>query len=185
MGAMVHLTLAEMEAALPFIGQSPRDGGRVEMIVRRPGVDLREALEEGLLNLSEGLVGDTWKTRPSPRSADGLAHPDMQLNLMNARVIGLLAREESRWALAGDQLYVDLDLSEENLPAWTRLAIGEAIIQITDQPHTGCKKFGARFGAEALKFVNSDQGKRLRLRGVNAKVLMGGRIRRGDGVVKV
>lgn len=182
---MEHLTLAEMEAALPWIAQAPRDAGRLEMIVRRPGVDLREVLEEGLLDLNDGLVGDTWKVRRSPRSADGRAHPDMQLNLMNARVIGLLAREESRWALAGDQLYVDLDLSNENLPAWTRVAIGEAIIQITDQPHNGCRKFAARFGSDAVKFVNSPEGKRLHLRGVNAKVIRGGRIRRGDGVIRL
>jgi MOSC domain-containing protein YiiM len=109
----------------------------------------------------------------------------MQLNLMNARAIALLAQEKDRWSLAGDQLYVDLDLSEENLPPGTQLAIGAAIIEVTDQPHTGCKKFMARFGADALKFVNSPVGKGLHLRGVNARVVQPGAIHTGDVVRKV
>ena len=135
------------------------------------------ALQEGLLDLSEGLVGDNWKTRGSRRTADGSAHPDMQLNVMNARVIALLAQGVERWALAGDQLYIDLDLSFENLPPGTRLALGSAVIEVTGQPHTGCDKFLSRFGVDALKFVNSETGKALRLRGLNAKVVQAGVIR--------
>jgi MOSC domain-containing protein YiiM len=109
----------------------------------------------------------------------------MQLNLINARLIALLAQDKARWPLAGDQLYVDLDLSEENLPPGTRLTIGAAVIEVTDQPHTGCKKFAARFGADAVKFVNSPEGKALHLRGINAKVVQGGTIRAGDTVRKI
>ena len=109
----------------------------------------------------------------------------MQLNIMNARVIALVAQKKARWALAGDQLYMDLDLSAENVPPGTRLSLGEAVIEVTDQPHTGCKKFAARFGLDALKFISSPIGKQLQLRGINAKVVRSGAIRVGDTVKKV
>ena len=180
-----HLTIAELEAGLDTIRQSPKDEGVIALIVRRPKVDAREVLEEGELDLVEGLVGDTWKVRGSSRTPDGAAHPDMQLNIMNARVIALLAREKDRWPLAGDQLFIDMDVSSENLPPGTRLALGSAVIEVTDQPHTGCKKFEARFGLDALKFVNSPLGRQLQLRGVNAKVTQPGVIRVGDFVKKI
>ena len=180
-----HLTLAELEAGLNHIHQSPRESGVLALIVRRPDIGEREVLDEGRLDLAEGLVGDTWRIRGSSRTADGSSHPDMQLNLMNARVIALLAHEKERWPLAGDQLYVDLDLSAENLPPGTRLSIGSAVIAITDQPHTGCKKFMARFGEEALKFISSPVGKQLNMRGVNAKVVQPGVIRVGDMAKKI
>ncbi len=180
-----HLTMAELEAGLDTIRQSPKDEGLIAMIVRRPKVDAREVLEEGELDLVEGLVGDTWKVRGSSRTPDGAAHPDMQLNIMNARVIALVAREKDRWPLAGDQLFIDMDVSSENLPPGTRLALGSAVIEVTDQPHTGCKKFEARFGLDALKFVNSPLGRQIHLRGVNAKVTQPGVIRVGDFVKKI
>lgn len=180
-----HLTAEELAAGLAEIKRAPRDGGVLELIVRRPAVDEREVLEEGVLDLSAGLVGDTWPVRPSSRTPDGSAHPEMQLNVMNARVIALLARERGRWPLAGDQLYLDMDLSAENLPAGTRLAVGTAVIEITAQPHTGCKKFAARFGVEALKFVNSPEGKQLRLRGLNARVVEPGVVRVGETARKL
>jgi hypothetical protein len=180
-----HLTMAELEAGLDIIKQSPKDEGVVALIVRRPQVDAREVLEEGELDLIEGLVGDTWKVRGSNRTLDGSAHPDMQLNVMNARVIALLAPEKDRWPLAGDQLFIDLDVSSENLPPGTRLALGSAVIEVTDQPHTGCKKFAARFGLDALKLVNSAVGRQLQLRGVNARVAQPGVIRVGDLVKKL
>jgi MOSC domain-containing protein len=180
-----HLTMAELEAGLDKIRQAPKDEGVIALIVRRPQVDAREVLEEGELDLVEGLVGDTWKVRGSSRTPDGAAHPDMQLNVMNARVIALLAREKDRWSLAGDQLFIDMDVSSENLPPGTRLALGSAVIEVTDQPHTGCKKFEARFGLDALKLVNSPLGRQLQLRGVNAKVSQPGVIRVGDFVKKI
>jgi len=180
-----HLTMAELEAGLDSIRRSPKDEGFITMIVRRPKVDAREVLKEGELDLVEGLVGDTWKVRGSSRTPDGAAHPDMQLNIMNARVIALLAREKDRWPLAGDQLFIDMDMSSENLPPGTRLALGSAVIEVTDQPHTGCKKFEARFGLDALKLVNSPLGRQLQLRGVNAKVTQPGLIRVGDSVKKI
>jgi hypothetical protein len=181
---MKHLTTSELEAGVDEIRQSPKDHGVLKLIVRRPAVDEREVLNEGELDLRLGLVGDTWKDRPSSRTSDASAHPDMQLNIMNSRVIALVARDRDRWPLAGDQLYVDLDLSAENLPPGTRLAFGSAVIEVTAQPHTGCKKFLARFGLDAMKFVNSPLGKDLHLRGINAKVVQPGVIRVGDVVRK-
>jgi hypothetical protein len=182
---MRHLTLAEMEAGLDFIRQSPRDSGSLKLIVRRPQTDEREVLAEGQLDPAHGLVGDHWKARGSRSTPDGSANPEMQLNVMNARVIELLAQVPERWALAGDQLYVDFDLSEANVPPGTRLAIGNAVIEITAPPHLGCKKFSARFGPDAMKFVNSPEGKQLHLRGVNAKVVQAGVVRRSDVVRKI
>jgi len=175
----------ELEAGIENIRQSPNDNGILEMIVRRPQVDEREQLTEGLLDITEGLIGDNWKTRGGAGTPDGSAHPDMQINIMNARVIALLAQAKERWQLAGDQLFIDLDLSAANLPAGTRLALGTAILEITARPHTGCNKFAARFGTDATKFVNSPVGKELHLRGVNAKIIQSGTIRVGDIARKV
>jgi MOSC domain-containing protein YiiM len=179
-----HPTLGELEAGLAEIRQAPRDRGVLRLIVRRPTVGAREVIEEGRLDIVEGLVGDTWSTRGSSRSRSG-PHPDMQLNLMNARSIALIAQSKERWALAGDQLFIDLDLSVDNVPPGSRLTLGSAMIEITAEPHTGCGKFASRFGIDAVKFVNSTVGKQLRLRGVNAKVVQAGLIRAGDLVQKI
>lgn len=178
---VTHLTTAQLEAGLDEIRQSPKDAGELKLIVRRPRVNEREVLDEGQLDLIDGLAGDTWKYRASSRSADKKSpHPDMQLNVMNARAVALIAQEQARWPLAGDQLYVDLDLSHDNLPPGTRIGIGSAVIEVTSQPHTGCGKFVERFGLDAMKFVNSPAGRALNLRGINARVVQAGAIRRGD-----
>ena len=179
------LNADELEAGLSRILESPEDEGVVTMIVRRPDTDTREEVESGELNVDLGLVGDNWRTRGSPKTTDGSAHPEMQLTLMNSRTISLVAGSRDRWALAGDQFYVDLDLSTENLPAGSRLSLGTATIEVTAMPHLGCKKFMSRFGIEAMKFVNSRQGRKLRLRGVNARVVVPGRVTAGDRVRKV
>ena len=166
-------------------GNHPKMKVCLNLIVRRPQVDEREALENGELHPSEGLVGDSWRNRGSSRTSDGTSHPEMQLNIMNSRVIALVAQDKARWQLAGDQLFIDLDISSENLPAGTRLALGSAVIEVTPQPHTGCKKFVGRFGLEAMQFVNSPLGKQLRLRGLNAKVIHPGSISVGDVVKKL
>jgi hypothetical protein len=177
--------MAELEAGLAAVSPSPQDSGRLELIVRRPAVGQREILDEGDLDVAVGLVGDMWSTRPSSRTPDRSPHPDMQLNVMNSRAIELIAGGRERWPLAGDQLYVDLDLSAENLVPGTRLAIGTAVIEVTSQPHTGCGKFVSHFGVDATKFVNSATGRQLNLRGINARVAIPGRIRAGDSVRKV
>jgi hypothetical protein len=153
-------------------------------VVRRPAVEAREVLDVGELSLTDGLVGDSWNRRASTRTEDGSPHPDMQLNVINARFVALIAGPDpNAWALAGDQLYLDLDLSHQALPAGTRLAIGDqAMIEVTDQPHNGCAKFAARFGRDAHQAVWTDEAKALRLRGLNAKVVTPGTIRPGDPV---
>jgi hypothetical protein len=184
--APVHLDTAALEAGLDAIRRAPQDNGTLELIVRRPEIDGREVLDEAELSTADGVVGDTWKIRGSGRTDDGRAHPDMQLNVINARLSRLVGGDdENLRALAGDQLHVDLDISFDNLPAGTRLAIGDAVIEVTEQPHTGCAKFAARFGKEALRFVNVGIGKQLRLRGLNAKVVTPGTIRRGDTISKL
>jgi hypothetical protein len=182
---MTHLTMSELEAGLGEIARSPKDNGVLEMIVRRPQVGEREILQEGQLDLIDGLVGDSWKSRSSRRTADGTPHPDMQLNVMNSRVVALVSQDKSRWHLAGDQLFVDFDLTEANVPAGTKLAIGSAVIEVTAQPHTGCSKFVERFGVDAMKFVNSAERQDLHLRGVNARVVRPGVLRVGDSITKL
>ena len=175
---MRHLTTAEIEAGLEGIRNSPKDSGVLKLIVARPKPDEREVLETGHLDVEEGLIGDIWKKYGNFRA-------DAQITLMNSRCIKLLAQDEDRWALAGDQLYVDLDLSNENLPVGTKLGIGSAILETTALPHNGCKKFVERFGMDAMKFVNSPVGKELHLRGIYAKVVQSGKIDRGDEVKKL
>ncbi len=176
--------MAELETGLDDIRRAPADDGRLELVVRRPGRDEREVLLEGVLDESCGLVGDTWLVRPSTRTPDRSPHPEMQLNVMSSRAAALVAGPPGRWPLAGDQLYIDLDISEANLPPGTRLTIGAAVIEVTAQPHTGCAKFTARFGRDAMRFVNTPEGRALRLRGMNAKVVSGGTVRPGDAVRK-
>ncbi len=178
------LTTVELEAGLDTIRQSPSDAGPVRLIVRRPNSGEREVVAEAELDCEQGLVGDNWKCRGSRQTPDSSAHPEMQLTLMNSRAIALVAHEPERWPLAGDQIYVDLDLSATNLPPGTRLAIGSAIVEVTAPPHTGCRLFTARFGADATRFVNSPGGKQLRLRGLNAKIVRSGLIRLGDRAMK-
>jgi MOSC domain-containing protein YiiM len=164
---------------------SPRDEGVLAMIVRRPHVGVREVLEAGVLDVVSGLVGDSWRARGSSRTPDGSAHSDMQVTIMNARAVDLVAAQDrSRWPLAGDQLFVDFSLSEDNVPPGTRLTVGAAIVEVTHEPHTGCGKFTRRFGIEATKFVNSPEGRALHLRGINARVIQSGPIRVGDMVRK-
>ena len=183
-GRLQHFDLATLEAGLHQIRASPSDAGRVELICRRPWTEQREVIDEAVLDTGQGLVGDNWLTRGSKSMPDGSAHPDMQLTLMNVRSATLIAGAPERRQLAGDQFFVDFDLSVENIPPGSRLKLGDATIEITEIPHRGCGKFSARFGVDALKFVNSEVGRELNLRGVNAKIVDGGVVRRGDAIVK-
>ena len=182
---MEHLTAEQLEAGLAQILAAPKELGSVELISRRPATNQREVLKTAELDVVQGLIGDNWAQRGCSLMPDGSAHPEMQLNLMSSRVVELLAQSRDRWALAGDQFYVDFDLSAGNLAAGTRLAIGSAVIEVTAQPHLGCKKFVARFGRDAMRFVNSSRGKQLKLRGINAKVLQAGVVNVGDTIRKL
>ncbi len=172
-----NLARPELDAGLDHIRQAPSDFGTLELIVSRPAVDLREELDEGVLDLEQGLVGDSWRQRGGGRPT--------QVTVMNARVAALVARSPDRWSLAGDQLYVDLDIGDDNLPPGTLLGVGAAVLEVSDLPHTGCSKFSGRFGLDALRFVNSPEGRSLRLRGMNASVVEPGVVRRGDQVRKL
>lgn len=179
-----HLSTAELEAGLDEVRGSPSDIGTLELIARRPAVDEREVLTEAAFDVVAGLTGDNWLARGSRRTADGRSHPGMQVTVMNSRAALLIAHEPGRRVLAGDQLYVDLDLSPANLPPGSRLALGSAVLEVTDQPHLGCAKFAARFGDDALRFVNSRVGRELRLRGLNARVVLPGTARAGGAIRK-
>ena len=177
-----HAPRHALEARLATIRQAPREAGTVELIVRRPVVEEREVLESAELDLVEGLVGDCWRTRGSSSTPDRSANPEAQVTVMGARAAAAVAGERERWPLAGDQLYVDLDLSGEHLPPGTRLQVGAAVLEVTAVPHTGCGKFVRRFGVEAMKFVNSPVGRELNLRGINTKVVVAGTVSAGDEI---
>jgi MOSC domain-containing protein YiiM len=178
-----HASPRELEAGLETVRASPRDEGVLELIVRRPAVEEREVVEEAQLDLEDGVVGDSWRSRG--RSGGRPANTKAQVMVKNARAAALVARERERWPLAGDQLYVDFDLSGDNIPPGTRLQIGAAVLEVTDEPHTGCKKYSARFGLDALMFVNSPEGRALNLRGINTRVVQPGTVRTGDAVRKL
>ena len=177
--------LSRLEQSLDHIREAPADGGTVELIAVRPAVDEREILTEAQLDLEEGIIGDSWRARGSSSTPDGSANPVAQVTLMNARAAAAIAGDRDRWALAGDQIYVDLDLSLLNLPAGSRIQVGSAVLEFSEAPHTGCAKFSARFGNDALRFVNSPLGRELRLRGANCRVVVGGVVRPGDTISKL
>lgn len=174
----------DFEPLLPSVLAAPADGGTVERIVLRPDVEHRREIDEAVLDVGEGVVGDNWRARGSSRTPDGSASPDAQVTIMSTRVLAAIEPDRSRWHLAGDQLLVDADLSAANLPAGTRLAIGEAVVEVSEAPHTGCAKFSARFGSDALRWINSPLGRELRMRGVNVRVVQGGVVRVGDRLRK-
>jgi MOSC domain-containing protein YiiM len=176
---------AALDGVLSTATSAPADLGTVRLIVRRPAVDRREVVEEARLDVDEGLVGDSWRARGNRHTHDGSADPDAQITIMGVRAAEAFAGPADRWQLAGDQLYVDLDISEANLPAGSRLAIGEAEVTISAKPHTGCAKFAARFGPDALRLVSTPEGRALRLRGLNARVVVSGTIRTGDTITVV
>jgi len=168
----MHLDLSELEQGLDEIRRSPATDGKVELIVRRPAENERETLEQARLDRVDGLVGDDWLRR----SGDARS----QITLMNSRAVAVLAQSPDRWPLAGDNLYIDLDLSPANLPPGTQIEIGEAVVEVSGKPHRGCKKFAERFGLDALRFVNSEVGYSLNLRGINTTVVRSGTVRAGD-----
>jgi len=174
---VAYFPLSVLEQGVAEVRDSPPDEGTVELIVRRPAEGERGVLAEATLDEEQGLVGDGWHARGSP-------HPDRQLTLMNARAAALVAGSRERWPLAGDQLYVDLDLGVANLPAGTRLAVGSALIEVTAEPHRGCGKFSRRFGVDAMRWVNSAVGRELNLRGINARIVRPGTVRPGDSIRK-
>jgi hypothetical protein len=176
-------SLAQLESALDHLRAAPGDAGTLTLVVRRPQRLTRELLTEAVIDEADGLVGDSWLSRATSRAKAVGRHFDAQVTVMSSRMVGLLGDTDAERALAGDQLYVDLDLSHDNLPAGSRIEVGaDVVLEVTAKPHAGCKKFLDRFGADAVAFVNSEEGSRLRLRGLNARVVRGGVVRVGDDV---
>jgi hypothetical protein len=175
----------DLDQHLPAVRSAPRAEGRLEAIVQRPAEDERVLLAEGVLDPAQGLAGDDWIRRGSSSTPDGSPDPGSQLTLMSTRVLAAIEPDRSRWPLAGDQLLVDFDLSADHLPAGSRLAIGEAEVEVSAKPHTGCAKFSARFGSDALRWINNPTGRELRMRGINCRILRGGTVRVGDPIRKL
>ena len=185
MGVTRHISREELEAGLANIEDSPKDQGLLEGIVIRPGVDERRLVTTGELSPEGGVHGDRWVHGCWMSLPDGRPHPDVQVSIMNARTIALIARQKERWPLSGDNLFIDLDLSDSNLRCGRRLAIGTAVLEVTAVPHGPCGKFVERYGKAAAQFVQSRAGKRLHLRGIYAKIVTAGKVRVGDVVTKV
>lgn len=179
---VAELSREELEAGVGDVRRAPADEGTLELIALRPEVGERELPAEARLEAGHGVVGDNWERKPSSKT--GEPNPEAEVTVMSARAAALVADsgDHEGWAQAGDQLYVDLDIGEANLPVGARLVIGDAVLEVTAEPHTGCGKFIRRYGVEAMKFVNSEVGRELRLRGVNTRVVEGGTVRAGDSV---
>ena len=182
-----HLSVSELEAGLPEVLASPREAGRLELIVVRPDVNERRRLATARLTPAGGVDGDRWATDPSHCLDDGRPDPDHQVSLMNVRILRQIAAQaDDAMCLAGDNLVVDLDLSEANLPTGSRLAVGEeVVIEITGLPHTGCGKFARRYGDDVRSFINGPQGRPVNLRGRYARVVQGGSVAVGQTVRKL
>jgi MOSC domain-containing protein YiiM len=169
--AREHRPRAALDAALAATAGSPRTA-RLELIVVRPAIDHRATPAEASLVQDRGLTGDHWATVGKPKA---------QVSLMDVRVAGAIATRDD-WSLFGDNLFVDLDLGEAAVRPGDRLAIGGALLEITDEPHLGCRKLMARFGAGALRWVNARDTRTDRRRGVYARVIESGAIHVGDAV---
>ena len=182
MSTDLHRTRESLDARLPELRELGTEEGTLELIVVRPSEGERETPDTAELTIEDGLVGDRWKPRVD---ANGRAPRFNQLTIASIRVLELIADSE-RWPLSGDNLLVDMGLDKANLPTGSRLAIGETVIvEISEEPHTGCAKFSARFGSDALKFINSPEGRELRLRGLNAQVIVPGSVSTGDAVRRI
>ena len=183
--AVNHLDMNGLEAGIDYILDTPDDKGLVHMIVSRPETGIRKILKSASLDTIEGLIGDNWKDRGSSSTSDKSADPETQITIMNSRVIELIAQTNDRWKLAGDQLFIEIDISRNNLPPGSKLKVGSAVIEVSGKPHTGCQKFSQRFGLDALKFVSTPMGQELCFRGINARVMKSGIVTVGDVVNKV
>ena len=178
---MTHPSTEDLEARLAWLADAPKDGGAITGIVIRPRTNERVLLSECKVSPELGVHGDNWASG----SHGETPNPSAQITIMNTRMIELLADEKERQALAGDQFFADMDLSKTNLKVGQQLRIGTAVLEIMSKPHLGCVKFSNRFGADALKFVNSEAGTEMRLRGVYASVISSGSIEVGNAIEKI
>ena len=176
--AVQRLSVTQIEAQMDQLAQSPQDLGVLEYIVLRLPDEQRATPKEAEVSPDGGLEGDRWARPNSP-------NPGAQISVMNSRFLRIIAGDDTRMPLAGDNLLVDIDLSEENLPAGTQLQIGTATFEVTEVPHTGCQKFERRYGKDALEFVNGETYKSQRLRGLFIRTIQAGKIQVGDSIRKL
>lgn len=169
------LPLDVLETRLAELPPAPRDLGTLTLIVRRREGGTRELLERVALTPEEGLPGDAWGRRPP-------LNPEAQLAVIQTDIAELIANGQPL-PLFGDNLFLNLDLSRENLPTGSRLRVGAAVLEVTPKPHNGCAKFHARFGAAALRFASHPDRRHLNLRGIYLKVVEGGELAVGDAVM--
>lgn len=180
-----HVSMSLLESGLDDIRNAPKDDGVVRLIVCRPKIETRKILDVVELDKEIGMMGDNWSDRGSSSTPDNSSDIEAQLTIMNSRVISLMTGSDEQWELAGDQLYIDMDISRNNLAPGTQIKIGSAVIEVSKKPHTGCKKFSNRFGVDALKFVSTPLGKELCLRGINTRIVESGIVKTGDVVKKI
>jgi MOSC domain-containing protein YiiM len=165
--------LAELEQALRSLAP-PRDEGRVSLVVARVDGGRRETPARVRVAPELGVPGDAWARRPDRK-------PEGQLAVMQRDVAELIANGQPL-TLFGDNLFLELDLCAENLPVGSRLRAGGATLEVTPKPHDGCRKFGARFGPDALRFVSKPELRHRNLRGIYLRVVEGGELGVGDPV---
>jgi hypothetical protein len=168
-----HLASDELERGYAQLSP-PKDSGELALICARGEDGQRSELQRAALSVRGGLPGDAW-FRDCPEKVDA------QLTVMRVDVARLFANGQSI-TLAGDNLFVDLDLSKANLPCGSRLRIGGALLEVTPEPHNGCLKFRQRFGADALRFTAEPNRHDQHLRGIYLKTVEAGEVAVGDTI---
>lgn len=176
---------ALMEKLPGLLAAAPKDEGRLDLIVMRPDAEARVLPERIEVTAGDGLPGDHWKHGAGNMREDGTADPDAQICIMMSGCIEAIAGPRENWAPAGDNFFLDMDLTPANMPPGTRFSIGTAEFVVTARPHNGCQKFIDRYGRDACLFVNTGAGKDLRLRGIYARVTKDGTVGLGDRVRKL
>ncbi len=181
----MHPTLEQLELSLETIAASPSKQGTVELIISRPETGKRVVHTIGNFSKTGGLEGDNWANDCWKTLPDGKSDPIVQIAITNTRLLAAICPDKSRWPLAGDQIYTELNLSKTNLPVGTRLSAGTVILEITQEPHLGCSQYAEHFGKDSLKFTLTPRGRELNLRGIYAKVIKSGSINTGDRISKI
>ena len=177
-----------LDKPINYNQSSPRDNGVVKLLVIRPETHVRTLPNAVVVSVEQGVVGDKWEAECTIKLENGKSNPDLQIAIINTKVIKEIAQSDfdmDRLALAGDNIYADLNLCEENMPVGQQIQIGNTLLEVTPFPHFGCKKFSERYSVEDLKVVNSTAGKPQHLRGIYVKVIKNGSISIGESIKKI